>query len=90
VPLLAHARRMYSALSPAYAEDRCSTWMGHRPSLPDSLPILAYRGKPAMLSMPSGTATLACAAQTGTTVAEIVAGEMTQIDVAAFSPRRFD
>jgi hypothetical protein len=90
VPLLVPARRLYPALSPAYAEDRRSRWMGHRPSLPDSRPVLAYRAKPAMLLMPSGTATLACAAQTGTSVAEIVAGEMTQLDVAACSPRQLD
>jgi glycine/D-amino acid oxidase-like deaminating enzyme len=32
---------------------------------------------------------MACAAVTGKTVAEIIAGETPQIDVAAFSPRRF-
>jgi glycine/D-amino acid oxidase-like deaminating enzyme len=32
---------------------------------------------------------MSCAAMTGRTVAEIIAGERPQIDVAPFDPRRF-
>jgi D-amino-acid dehydrogenase len=89
--LLAQARRMYPALCPGYAEDRLSMWMGHRPSLPDSLPIIGASRKTSdvVYAFGHGHIGMACAAKTGRTVAEIVSGETPQIDVAAFSPRRF-
>ena len=43
--LLTHARRMYPALAATIAENRLSTWMGHRPSLPDSLPVIGARAE---------------------------------------------
>jgi D-amino-acid dehydrogenase len=90
--LLRHARRMYPALAPDDAENRLSTWMGHRPSLPDSLPVigLARATRDVVYAFGHGHVGMACAAKTGRTVAEIVAGETPQIDVDAFSPRRFD
>lgn len=83
---------MYPALSPGYAEDRLSMWMGHRPSLPDSLPVIGVsrQTRDVVYAFGRGHIGMACATKTGTTVAEIVSGETTQIDVAAFSPRRFD
>jgi D-amino-acid dehydrogenase len=90
--LLTHARRMYPALSPAYAEDRLSMWMGHRPSLPDSLPVIgASRQTPDVVyAFGHGHIGMACAAKTGATVAQMLSGETPQVDVAAFSARRFD
>jgi len=43
--LLTQARRMYPGLGGTYAESRLSTWMGHRPSLPDSLPVIGASRK---------------------------------------------
>jgi D-amino-acid dehydrogenase len=90
--LLEQARLMYPALAGDYAEDRLSTWMGHRPSLPDSLPVIgaARKTRDVVYAFGHGHVGMACAAMTGKTVAEIIAGETPQIDVAAFSPRRFD
>ncbi|MGH7063877.1 MAG: NAD(P)/FAD-dependent oxidoreductase, partial [Stellaceae bacterium] len=38
--LLEQGRKMLPGLAADHAEDRLSVWMGHRPSLPDSLPAL--------------------------------------------------
>src|SRR5207302_10424702 len=35
--LLAQGRKMLPGLAPAHSDERISMWMGHRPSLPDSL-----------------------------------------------------
>jgi D-amino-acid dehydrogenase len=89
--LLKQARRMYPALAGAYPESRLSTWMGHRPSLPDSLPVIGASRKcqDVVYAFGHGHIGMASAAKTARTVAELVSGEVPQIDVAAFSPRRF-
>jgi D-amino-acid dehydrogenase len=89
--LAKHARRMYPALLPDYPESRLSTWMGHRPSLPDSLPVIgaARKTRDVLYAFGHGHIGMSCAAITGRTVAEIIAGETPQIDVAPFGPRRF-
>src|SRR5437763_2150072 len=38
--LLTQARRMLPGLAARHEEDRITMWMGHRPSLPDSLPVI--------------------------------------------------
>ena len=38
--LLKHLRTMYRALQESYPEQRLTRWMGHRPSMPDSLPVI--------------------------------------------------
>ena len=38
--LLAQGRKMLPGLAASHPEERISVWMGHRPSLPDSLPVL--------------------------------------------------
>ena len=89
--LLKQARRMYPALAAAYPESRLSTWMGHRPSLPDSLPVIGASSQcqDVVYAFGHGHIGMASAAKTARTVAELVSGEVPQIDVAAFSPRRF-
>jgi D-amino-acid dehydrogenase len=90
--LLTQARRMYPALRGDYAEHRLSTWMGHRPSLPDSLPVIgtSHKTRDVVYAFGHGHIGMASAAKTGRTAAEIVSGEPPQVDIAAFSPRRFD
>ena len=90
--LLRHAQRMFPALRSEYPEDRLSMWMGHRPSLPDSLPVIGVsrRTRDVVYAFGHGHVGMACAAKTGKTVAEVVSGEPPQVDVGPFSPRRFD
>ena len=38
--LYTHARNLLPGLAPATSEDRYSKWMGFRPSVPDSLPVI--------------------------------------------------
>ena len=58
----------------------------------DSLPVIgASRRTPDVVyAFGHGHVGMACAAKTGKTVAEVVSGELPQVDVRPFSPRRFD
>src|SRR5207249_3701898 len=38
--LLAQGRKMLPGLAENHAEERVSVWMGHRPAMPDSLPVI--------------------------------------------------
>jgi D-amino-acid dehydrogenase len=89
--LLTHARRMFPALRDDYPEERITRWMGHRPSLPDSLPVIgaSRRSRDVIYAFGHGHVGMACSAKTGATVAELVSGEQPQVDTAPFSPQRF-
>jgi len=66
--------------------------MGHRPSLPDSLPVIGVsrQTRDVVYAFGHGHIGMACAAKTGATVAQMISGETPQVDVAAFSARRFN
>jgi glycine/D-amino acid oxidase-like deaminating enzyme len=89
--LLDHARRMFPRLRDAYPQERITTWMGHRPSLPDSLPAIgpSRKSRDVVYAFGHGHVGMACAAKTGKTVAELISGETTDVDIAPFSPQRF-
>ena len=84
-------RRMLPALSASYAPDRLSMWMGHRPSLPDSLPVIGpSRRSPAVLyAFGHGHVGMAASPMTGRVIADLVAGRKPAIDVAPFRADRF-
>jgi D-amino-acid dehydrogenase len=89
--LLRHAQRMFPALRSGYPEDRLSVWMGHRPSLPDSLPVIgaSRRTSDVLYAFGHGHVGMACAAKTGKTIAEIVSGQQPRVEIGPFSPGRF-
>jgi D-amino-acid dehydrogenase len=89
--LLGQARRMFPALRGDYPLERITTWMGHRPSLPDSLPVIgaSRRSRDVVLAFGHGHVGMACAAKTGKAVAELLSGEPPHVDLAPFSPQRF-
>src|SRR5438094_2386183 len=89
--LLEQGRRMLPGLSAQHAEERISVWMGHRPSLPDSLPVLGpSRTSPDVIyAFGHGHVGLTAAPMTGRIVADLVAGRPASIDIAPFSPGRF-
>src|SRR5262249_41574304 len=89
--LLAHARRMLPALRADYDVDRVALWMGHRPSLPDSLPVIgpSRRTRDVVYAFGHRHVGMTCAAKTGKTVAEFVCDERVEIDLAPFAPQRF-
>jgi glycine/D-amino acid oxidase-like deaminating enzyme len=83
--------RLFPALRESYPDDRLSMWMGHRPSTPDSLPVIgrARRTGDVVYAFGHGHVGMAGAPMTGKLVAELVSGEATSADVAPFSPERF-
>jgi glycine/D-amino acid oxidase-like deaminating enzyme len=66
-------------------------WMGHRPGLPDSLPVIgpAPRQPNVWLAFGHGQLGLTLAAVTGRVVAETLAGQTTTVDLSPFRANRF-
>ena len=89
--LLEQGRRMLPGLAAAHPEERLSVWMGHRPSLPDSLPVLGpSRATPDVIyAFGHGHVGMTAAPMTGKIVADLVAGRPASIDIAPFSAARF-
>ena len=89
--LLIHAGSMFPALARDYAEDRLTLWMGHRPSLPDSLPVIgpARRTSDVIYAFGHGHIGMVAAPMTGKAVADLISGRAPGIDVSAFRPDRF-
>jgi D-amino-acid dehydrogenase len=89
--LLRHGQSMFPGLPRSVSEDRVALWMGFRPSMPDSLPVIgpARRYRNAFLAFGHGHVGLIGAPMTGRTIADLIAGRPPAIDVAPFSPARF-
>jgi D-amino-acid dehydrogenase len=89
--LLEQGRRMLPGLAADHAAERITMWMGHRPSLPDSLPVIGRsRASPdAIYAFGHGHVGLTAAPMTGKIVADLVAGRPPAIDIASFAPTRF-
>lgn len=68
-----------------------SHWMGHRPCLPDSLPVIGQAPKTdnAWLAFGHGHMGMCMGASTGREIAHLVAGRTSQVDLKPFSPNRF-
>ncbi|MGA0570224.1 NAD(P)/FAD-dependent oxidoreductase [Variovorax sp. VNK109] len=66
-------------------------WMGHRPCMPDSLPVIGRtrRADNAWLAFGHGHMGMCMGATTGREVAHLVAGRQPQVDLKPFSPERF-
>lgn len=89
--LLDQGRRMIPGLAREHAEERVSVWMGHRPSMPDSLPVLGpSRASPDVIyAFGHGHVGMTAAPMTGKIVAALIAGRPAPIDIAPFAARRF-
>jgi len=85
--LLRHGMRMF----PDMDTSNVSRWMGHRPCLPDSLPVIgASPHAPSVFyAFGHGHIGMCSAPGTARTVAELIAGENPQIDVSPFRADRF-
>lgn len=66
-------------------------WMGYRPSMPDSLPVIgrARQSPNVFYAFGHGHLGLTQAAATGRLIRDLVAGDATAIDLSPFSPQRF-
>jgi D-amino-acid dehydrogenase len=82
---------MLPGLAAEHPEDRITTWMGHRPALPDSLPVIGpSRSSPDVVyAFGHGHIGMTAAPMTGRIVADLVAGRPAPIDIAPFAAGRF-
>ena len=89
--LLTQGRKMLPGLASSHPEERISVWMGHRPSLPDSLPVLGPSNatRDVIYAFGHGHVGMTAAPMTGKVVADLVAGRPPSIDIAPFAPGRF-
>jgi len=85
--LLALARRML----PGLGHGRVEHWMGHRPSLPDSLPVIARAPQVpnVVFAFGHGHVGLTAAAPTAELVADLIDDRPGFMDLQPFSPARF-
>jgi D-amino-acid dehydrogenase len=76
---------------PDLKAERVSEWMGHRPCLPDSLPVIGRSPRfPSVLyAFGHGHTGLSGASTTGRVIADLVAGRPPAIDVTPFRVDRF-
>jgi len=89
--LLDQARRLLPRLSSAYDEKRLSQWMGFRPSLPDSLPVIGRSAATpnVLYGFGHGHVGMTGAPMTAKILAELISGELPTLDLKPFSPQRF-
>jgi len=84
--MLEKARRFLPGLDPAGGRE----WMGFRPSLPDSVPVIGRARLPGVFyAFGHGHLGLTQAAATGRLIADLVLGKNPPLDLSPFSPQRF-
>ena len=85
--LLAGGKRLLPNLRHA----NVTRWMGHRPSLPDSLPVIGRSAQMtnAYFAFGHGHVGLTAAAPTGAIIADLVAGNTPSIDLRPYAADRF-
>ena len=78
-------------LLPGLTGEEVTKWMGHRPSLPDSLPVIgrAPRASNAWFAFGHGHVGLTAAAPTSEIIADLIAGRTPFVDVTPFRAERF-
>lgn len=88
--LLTLGQRLFPEL-PATDPQEAEVWMGFRPSMPDSLPVIgrSQRSADVIYAFGHGHVGMAGGAKTGLLVADLVAGREPRIPMSAFSPQRF-
>ena len=85
--LLTHAKRLFPDLQDSGAEP----WMGHRPSMPDSLPVISRSSRfdRVFYAFGHGHLGLSLGAVTGSIIADLVQDRTSEIDPAPFRAERF-
>lgn len=83
--------RKATELFPHLDTSRVTRWMGHRPCLPDSLPVIdrAPSASNAWLAFGHGHVGMCAGATTGREIANLISGRAPRIDLAPFSAARF-
>ena len=87
LPLGVHAARML----PELAAGNVTQWMGHRPCMPDSLPVIgpSPRFSNVYFAFGHGHVGLCGGAPTGRIIADLVVGRKPNIDIAPYRAGRF-
>jgi D-amino-acid dehydrogenase len=82
---------MYPGLPEDLPQERVSRWMGFRPSLPDSLPVIGASrlAANAFHAYGHGHVGLTAGARTGQIAADLASGRRPKIDLAPYSAQRF-
>ena len=85
--LLKLGKKMY----PQLEDGETSDWMGHRPSIPDSRPVIDFcpNNKKIIFAFGHGHRGLIGAPMTAQLVAELASGKKPSIDISAFNSTRF-
>ncbi|MDK3018840.1 NAD(P)/FAD-dependent oxidoreductase [Pseudodonghicola flavimaris] len=85
--LLTVGRTMFPKMRP----DPHTVWMGHRPCMPDSMPVIgrAPKVENAWLGFGHGHVGMCGGATTGRELANLISGRAAQVDLSAFAPDRF-
>ncbi|MDP6786114.1 MAG: FAD-binding oxidoreductase [Rhodospirillales bacterium] len=83
--------RQAQAVIPGIRTEGMTRWMGHRPSTPDSIPVIGRspRHPSVLFAFGHSHSGLSQAAVTGRLIGELAAGRPTSIDLAPFRPERF-
>lgn len=86
--LLKKAKKILPGLANSFSHDK---WMGFRPSLPDSLPIVDYstKSKRVLYAFGHGHLGLTQAAGTAELIRDLIIGKRPEINISAFSAKRF-
>ncbi len=86
-----HMLNKAARLLPGLRTDGGTQWMGYRPSLPDSLPVIGHStaSRSVVYAFGHGHLGLTQSAATGRLVSELLADEKTRISLKAFRPNRF-
>ena len=93
--LLGKAQTLYPGLAAGLAPDsddqRLTRWLGFRPSLPDSLPVIgaSSRHANAWYAFGHGHVGMCAGSTTGRMIADLIAGRAPCVPVAQFSAQRF-
>jgi len=88
---LAHARRMFPQLADLIDTGPHDLWMGHRPSTPDSLPVIGRSNNCSEIihAFGHGHTGMVMAPGTASLVSDLVAGSTPKLDPKPYSPQRF-
>lgn len=93
-PDLSRAKRLLplaQKLLPGLAARGETSWMGHRPSTPDSLPVIGRspKNRNAIFAFGHGHSGLTLAGVTGRIVADLIADRKPEIDITPYRAERF-
>lgn len=89
--LLAHLKAAFPALPPDLGIDEVETWMGHRPSTPDGVPVIGRSSATPDIvhAFGHGHVGLASGPITGQAVADLIGGREPGMPLAAYAASRF-